>query len=198
MNYWDNMMEDEEHAGSYMLTYGEGPGSETRRTVFSFVNEGESVLDVGCGPGWNYDHARDFGPKITYTGMDYSELFIKAAQKRNPGAHYIVGDCRKLPFKDGDYDVVLLQDVLEHTNGYEEAVKEALRVARKRVIITFWRGMTEGDTDQINDDGDDGYGATYSKVKWEKFLESLELGWSYLQTNENRWHEYYILEKEEK
>jgi ubiquinone/menaquinone biosynthesis C-methylase UbiE len=37
-----------------------------------------------------------------------------------------------------EYDVVIMQDALEHTNGYEKPVREALRVAKKRAIFTFW------------------------------------------------------------
>lgn len=195
-NYWDKLLESDEHAASYMETYGEGAGSDTRHLLFSFVNDGESVLDVGCGPGWNLDHTQKFGPKLFgYRGLDYSERFVRVANLRHPDNHrFRVGDCRKLNEGDLTWDVVILQDVLEHTNGFEEPIKEALRVAKKRVIITFWRGFGE---DQMNDDGDDGWGATYNKERFEKFLDDLGYFWCDTETppDANRWHAIYVVDK---
>jgi len=201
-NYWDELMGTDEGAASYMDLYGEGPGCETRLTIGNFINDGESVLDVGCGPGWNYDHFREYGPKVdNYLGLDYSHRFVRVANKRNPG-HYQLGDCRALEQPDGSYDVVLLQDVLEHTNGYEKPVTEALRVAKNRVIVTFWR-MHGETTTKTNDDGKDGYGSDYNQREWEDYLNSLEAddmigSWHQTESSPeaNRYHQFYILEKE--
>lgn len=205
MNYWDELMGTDEGASTYMETYGEGPGSETRQIISSFINDGESVLDVGCGPGWNYDHFMQHGPEISeYLGVDYSERFVRVANLRHPGM-YEVGDCRWLPAPDGSWDVVILQDVVEHTNGYEKPLKEALRVARKRVILTFWRGQMRDDfenddgEDHIRDDGNDGYCGEYSRKLLEKRLDDLGYMWTETQTSPeaNRWHRYYVIDKEE-
>lgn len=205
-NYWDNLMDDDDHAANYMETYGEGSGAETRHLLASFINDGDSVLDVGCGPGWNLDHFMAHGPAIRkYKGIDYSERFVRVANKRamekagTASGPFEAGDCRKLKQYDGQYDVVILQDVLEHTNGYERPVREALRVAAKRVIVVFWRPFNENGQDDINDDGNDGYGATYDRAKWEKFVDSLGYTVTDTETPEgaNRWHKYYIIDKEE-
>ena len=199
MNYWDELMEDDEHAASYMETYGEGTGSEIRHLIGGFINDGESVLDVGCGPGWNLDHFQRFGPDIyAYRGLDYSERFVRVANKRHSldNKKFRVGDCRELKEGDGTWSVVILQDVLEHTNGFEKPIKEALRVARNRVIITFWRGFGNN---QINDDGNDGWGATYNKEELEKFLDDTGYFWTSTETppEANRWHVVYVVDKKE-
>lgn len=198
MRYWEDAFTDES-AATYMETYGEGIGSDTRRMISSFINDGESVLDVGCGPGWNFDHFKQFGPKISkYLGVDYSNRFIKVANQRNPGK-YQVGDARNL-FRQGkdDWDVVILQDVLEHTNGYEKPLREALRVARKRIIVTFWR-MGPNVMTKTNDDGDDTWGSEYNQAEWEKYLDSLDLHWLHEQSDSgaNRRHDFYIIDKEQ-
>ena len=205
MNYWDRHMETDEGAAQYMLTYGEGPGSDTRHLIGSFINDGESVLDVGCGPGWNYDHFKKYGPNISaYLGLDYSERFVRVANQRVAEEGLVppfdIADCRDLPAPNDSWDVVLLQDVLEHTNGYEKPVKEALRVARKRVIITFWKPFRKpGEDHQINDDGDDGYGANYEQGPWEQFLDDTDYFWIDFETDPgaNRWHRFYVIDKEE-
>ncbi len=199
-NFWDKLMGTDEGAASYMATYGEGPGSDTRHLIGSFINDGESLLDVGCGPGWNYDHFKEYGPKLKrYLGLDYSERFIRVADKRQPDAHWAVADCRDLPIQDRTFDVVLLQDCLEHTNGYKKPIEEAMRVATSRVLITFWKASFmdgEDSADQINDDGDEGYGSTYNRVKFEEYLDSLGVEWHTATTEPgaNRWHRIYALE----
>lgn len=201
-NYWDNLMGDLEHAGSYMMTYGEGPDAPTRHTLGSFINDGESVLDVGCGPGWNLDHFMQFGPNIRkYKGLDYSVLFVEAANERakqmagTSTGPFELGDVRHINQQNRSWDVVIMQDVLEHTNGYEIPVGEALRVARKRCIFTFWR-MQENEG-HINDDGDDGYGAHYQRSEWEKYLDSLDLHWMHHQIHDNKPRDFYIVDKQE-
>lgn len=207
MNYWDKLMATDEGAASYMETYGEGVGSDTRFLIAQFINDGESVLDVGCGPGWNFDHFMVHGPAISnYKGLDYSKRFVRVANKRvmakagTKNGPFHLGDARKLKEEDGSWDVVILQDVLEHTNGYERPVEEALRVAGKRVIITFWKAWRKkGDGHQINDDGDDGYGSNYVKESWEEFLDSTGFFWADTETPEgaNRHHYIYVIDKEE-
>jgi len=202
-NLWDNLMETDEIAGHYMYAYGEGPGCETRQIISSFINDGESVLDSGCGPAWNYDHFKEYGPDIDYTGIDLSPRFIRVANKRigDKIPRVILGDCRNLKFDDESFDVVILQDILEHTNGYEKPVREALRVAKKRVIICMWQRFTSSGEDKINDDtdkGTDGYGAMYGEKGWYDFLNSLDYPYMNTETSEkaNRPHWYWIIDKE--
>lgn len=205
-NYWDDLMATDEGAANYMESYGEGPGSETRSTIASFINDGESVLDVGCGPGWNLDHFFKYGPPISeYKGTDYSERFVRVANQRamekagTSTGPFELGDVRDIKEADKSWDVVIFQDVLEHTNGYEKPMEEALRVARKRIIVTFWREFRKtGDGHQINDDGNDGYGATYEQESWEKYLDSLDLHWMVTESSEkaNRHHKFYVIDLE--
>lgn len=199
-NYWDNLMGTDEGAANYMQSYGEGPGCETRLVVGSFINDGETVLDVGCGPGWNLDHFQQYGPNIRgYRGLDYSERFVRVANARHTqNPRYRVGDARDLKEPDKSWDVVILQDILEHTNGYVKPIEEALRVARRRVIISFWRMHDNQTEDKINDDGDDGYGADYNPIKFREYLDSLDLHWVETETSPqaNRWHIFFIIDKE--
>lgn len=196
-NFWDNLMDSDEVAGEYMKSYGEGPGAETRHTLGKFINDGESVLDVGCGPGHNYEHFKTFGPDVKYKGLDYAIRFIRANKKKYPEAEFELGDVRDIKEPDSSWDVVVFQDVLEHTNGYEKPMQEGLRVAKKRVIVAFWHLMDKEEDNPINDDGNDGWGAWYSREKWEKYLDTLGYTWLHHQIYDNKPRDFYIIDKEE-
>lgn len=206
LNYWDLLSGDDEHAADYMKSYGEGPGFATRFALGLLINDGESVLDVGAGPGWNFDHFMEHGPAISkYKGLDYSKRFVRVANQRvmqvagTSTGPFEYGDVRDIKEADDSWDVAVCQDCLEHTNGYEGPVRELLRVAKKRVIITFWH-LTDDDNPHINDDGNDGWGAWYDKREWEKFLDTLGYVWL---TDEikpegknHSWH-FYVIDKDE-
>ena len=196
-NYWSKLMGDDEHASTYMESYGEGPGSPLRLKIAEYLKSEDKVLDVGCGPGHNFDTFLQHGPSVYYRGMDYSERFVRVANERvKPLNIFSKGDVRDIPAEDNSFDVVIMQDVLEHTNGYEKPLEEALRVARKRIIITFWRLQeTPG---HINDDGDDGYGAHYDRHEWERYLDSLNLNWVHEEIpRKDSKHDIYIIDKKE-
>lgn len=206
MNFWDNLMETDESAATYMLSYDEGPGTETRHILSNFVNIGESVLDVGAGPGWNMDHFAEYGPRLKrYKGVDYSERFVRVANERRKqkfsssyALPFELQDCRNLKEPNKSWDVVIIQDCLEHTNGYQKPILEALRVARKRVIVAFWHLMDKEEDNPINDDGNDGWGAWYSGPKWEKYLDKLGYPWFHEQLIDKtgKPRDFYVIEKE--
>jgi len=210
MNYWDELMGDDDHAANYMATYGEGPGTETRNTLELFLNDGESLLDVGCGPGWNMDHFVQQGPELSrYKGVDYATRFVRVDNQRLKDQHlqdyttmiidkFELQDCRDLEEEDESWDVVLVQDCIEHTDGYVKPVNEALRVAKKRVITTFWH-MSDTGEEKINDDGNDGYGGYYLRPKYEEFLDTLGYIWVHHQIIDKagKPRDYYIIDKEE-
>lgn len=205
-NYWDDLSGDDEHAADYMKSYGEGPGFATRHTIGNLINDGDTVLDVGCGPGWNFDHFMQFGPAISkYKGLDYSERFVRVANERvkqiagTSTGPFELGDVRDIGEKDSSWDVVILQDCLEHTNGYEKPMQEALRVAKKRIIVSFWH-LDYTPNPHINDDGNDGWGAWYDKKKWEDYLDTLGYMWLHDEIfPEGKLHSwnFYVIDKEE-
>src|SRR3954467_13988051 len=118
-NFWDNLMGSDESAGEYMLSYGEGPGTEVRQVIGSYITTDDSVLDVGCGPGHNMEHFMDYGPLVRrYKGVDYAIRFVWAAnerrrQKQIPTTYALpfeLQDCRHLLEPDSSWDIVIVQD----------------------------------------------------------------------------------------
>lgn len=95
---------------------------------------GQILLDIGCNWGrWAIAAARRGYQPL---GIDPSLGAIMAARRvaRSLGihAHYVVGDARRLPFRDSAVDVVFSYSVIQHFS-YDDAVatiSEARRVLR--------------------------------------------------------------------
>ncbi len=134
-NYWEK--EFTPHT-NYMIAEKENEYWIIRSEIFKYLKEGDSVLDVGCACGDNLEFSEKIGKKIDYKGVDYAEDFILENKKRRPDISWQVMDARYLEEKDQSYDVVILYDVLDNLEGWEKAIDEALRVAKKRVIIVMW------------------------------------------------------------
>lgn len=201
--FWNEEFDDH---GSYMESYGEGIGSATRKTIFKYVNQEESLLDAGCGPGWNLPHGREVEGWVgKYKGTDFASKFIDACREKygeSVDHSWEVQDARAMTEPDESWDVVLLQDIVEHTNGYEKPILEALRVAQHKVIVTFWRSLSESDEDDVKQSKPefDDWGSSYSRPKLEKWLLDLVsdgkiTGWHSDACDENRHHDFYVLVK---
>lgn len=93
---------------------------------------GERIIELGCGLSPFLSKA-DFKERW---GLDYSEKTIETAKGMYPNINYIVGDATKTPLKDNYFDVVLGGEIIEHLEKPEELIKEMLRIAKHKVIIS--------------------------------------------------------------
>lgn len=87
----------------------------------------DRALDVGCGDGRltaELDAAE-------VTGADVSEGALARARRRLPDARLVeLEPDAPLPFDDGEFDVVLLAETLEHVRDVQLLLSEARRVLR--------------------------------------------------------------------
>ncbi len=86
-----------------------------------------SVLEIGPGLGVVTDFLRKEGLHVTTCDI---------APDLHPD---VVGEVTALPFKDGEFDLVLAAEVLEHIRFEDapRALKEIARVAGKSVVISL-------------------------------------------------------------
>lgn len=95
--------------------------------LLELTDPDHTILDCGCGTMYvaNLLH-QESGAKIIGTDiLDFNETSLEMCVC--PGEH--------LPFADSSVDVVMLIFVLHHSKDSMKILKEAVRVARKRVII---------------------------------------------------------------
>jgi SAM-dependent methyltransferase len=102
-----------------------------RKLLASFPSA-RSILDVGCGTGHFTRWMAQAG--FDTVGLDLSEAMLNEARRRS-GGQYVSGDAHALPFADRSYDVTALITALEFVADPAHALSEAIRVARKGVLL---------------------------------------------------------------
>lgn len=87
------------------------------------------VLDVGCGTGALAAHVLDSLPSCKLTGVDISPEMLRQTRVRcGDNATFMQGDAEKLPFGDGSFDAMIMNDVFHHCPDPRRAAFEAWRV----------------------------------------------------------------------
>jgi ubiquinone/menaquinone biosynthesis C-methylase UbiE len=109
-------------------------------SVSKNVKKGKNLLNIACGFGdYNYYLRNNF--KESY-GIDISlpdVVLASELNKNDRNMHFMRGDIKKIPFKNGFFDSVICIETLEHINKPEKALSELARVVSKEglVIITI-------------------------------------------------------------
>jgi SAM-dependent methyltransferase len=102
------------------------------------VGDGDTALDVGCGPGALVGElARRLGAERA-AGVEPSEPFLEACRAAVPGADLRSGRAEELPFDDAAFEVVLSQLVVNFMDDAPRGVAEMGRVARRTVASCVW------------------------------------------------------------
>jgi SAM-dependent methyltransferase len=104
-----------------------GPPPEHLREFARSLGRAESALDLGCGDGRltaELDAAE-------LTAADVSQVALERARRRVPGARFAeLEPDSPLPFGDGEFDLVLCAETIEHVRDLQLLLSEARRVLR--------------------------------------------------------------------
>ena len=122
---------------------------------------GDSLLDVGCGTGWFTRRA--VADDLVATGLDPNPDWLDYAHTHSsPELSWVAGDARDLPFADASFDHVLSIAALCFVDDEQQAVAEAVRVARRRFALG-WLNRTSLLYLQKGRDGGSG---AYRGARW--------------------------------
>jgi len=98
------------------------------KKALALIGTGKKVLDVGCYNGYISSLIKQQGNDVL--GIDMSDKSVELCKKK--GITCIQHDLEtKLPFKDKEFDVVFMGEIIEHIFDTDGLIKEAKRILRK-------------------------------------------------------------------
>ena len=130
--YW----EDPKSADSSIEDFAQAAERLTRQVCDAAqINQGDRILDVGCGFGGAIASLNERFAPLTLVGLNLDNRQLARAReqvKPNPGNHieFVEGNACQLPFPDNSFDVVLAIECIFHFPSRQCFFQEAQRVLR--------------------------------------------------------------------
>jgi len=95
--------------------------------------EGRRILDIGCGLGVYVRKFREFSDHVY--GIDVDAKRLREGARTTPGL--MLAASERLPFRDATFDVVVLNEVIEHVRDDAATLAEAYRILAPggRIVI---------------------------------------------------------------
>lgn len=114
---------------------------EDLKPLSQYVQEGDRVLDLGCGNGRLFKLFEN--KNIEYFGIDVSEKMIEIAKKNYPQGKFLVADVLNLPFPQNYFNEVFAIALLHHIPSESlrlQSLSEIKRVLKPEglLIISVW------------------------------------------------------------
>lgn len=97
-----------------------------------------AVLDCGCATGWTLHGFLQLDKAVKVAGCDISEFVVNHTYPDLRDKLKVVDISEGLPYDDGEFDLVLAFDLLEHLQDYDAivfAAKEICRVSSRWIVI---------------------------------------------------------------
>ena len=107
------------------------------KIIANLIEDGSSVLDVGCGDGAFQKYLSQINPNSTSLGVDSSLKAISLAKDQGCSAQLIDPDFRLKDQVPGAWDVVTQMETLEHVADAEDLMQQVLELQPKRIFITI-------------------------------------------------------------
>ena len=104
--------------------------------AMSKIKEGDTVLDLGCGAGFDcFLASKKVGEAGKVIGLDMTEEMIEkskinAKNSNIKNVEFILGEIEKLPIKDNSIDVVISNCVINLAPDKERVFRETYRVLK--------------------------------------------------------------------
>ena len=100
------------------------------------------ILDVGTGTGIFAEAFVAEGFEVT--GIDANDVMLEEARRLVPEAEFRQARAEAIPYGDGEFDLSFLGLLLHETDDPVQALREARRVSRSRVVVFEWPSVHDG------------------------------------------------------
>lgn len=95
---------------------------------------GGRLIEIGCGRGSFAIWLAEREPRFDIVAVDFSDTAIEIAKERatfrSSKVEFLVADAEALPFEDGEFDIVVSCECMEHVPNPPIMAKEIFRVLK--------------------------------------------------------------------
>jgi 2-polyprenyl-3-methyl-5-hydroxy-6-metoxy-1,4-benzoquinol methylase len=139
--HYETLYTEEYFSGRRSFFYRVTGGYRDLRAVFDgyaddirrYAPPGGRLLDIGCAYGFLLRRLAD---QFETFGLDVSQHAVERARQVSPRSTVAVHNIlQPLPFDDAWFDVVTMNDILEHVPGTDRILAEVARVCRSGAIL---------------------------------------------------------------
>lgn len=118
-----------------LLSFGQSHYWRMRLRRMVKPTAGHKILDIAAGTGTS--SMALMAPGVKIVAADFSKGMLSEGQKRYPELEFVFADAMKLPFADGEFDVVTMSFGLRNVSDRAVALREFFRVLKPggRLVI---------------------------------------------------------------
>ncbi len=120
------------HYAAKFMDYA--PYAEQVQKFSAYLQTGDRVLDIGCGPG-NVAKQLSRVKSLRIEGIDLSEKMVQLAQQNVPNGRFHVQDLRDAEFSSKSFDAIVLSFSIVHLSE-----TEALKILKRTTNWLKWDG----------------------------------------------------------
>lgn len=154
---------------------------------FSKIEEGNHILECGCGSGYFFKKLIQKLPKIEYNGIDLSDVQIKNAKLLNPdySEKFSQSDWNNIPFDDNCFDNIIFLETIGYAKDVDKMLSECFRVLKPGGTLftkhpgclnEHYHNMTQTDSNlkALNDEYGYAENSLGMMMNVPKFIEKLK------------------------
>jgi ubiquinone/menaquinone biosynthesis C-methylase UbiE len=126
------------HHASVLRSHEWRTAENSAAYLLPYLHEGQSLLDVGCGPGTiTADLVQRVGRVVAIDASDgiLAQARAVADARGLDTVDFRVGDAHALEFEDASFDVVHAHQVLQHVADPVQSLREMRRVCRPAGVV---------------------------------------------------------------
>lgn len=110
---------------------------DRHKVIAGLIDDGASVLDIGCGDCAFQQHLLRARPGCKPLGLDTSTTAVQLAQAQGCNAQAIDPTMRLKDQVTDHWDVVTLMEVIEHVADAEDLMRQVLELKPSRIFVTI-------------------------------------------------------------